>query len=157
MLGLSLRAVIFEDGDALSGTGLAQPGLFAVEVALLELLRSWGITPDVVAGHSLGEITAAYAAGVFELADAATLVAARGRLMQALPAGGTMLALGAGEAEGQGLLAEAGLRLDIAAVNGPASVVLSGSEAEIVRAGELAAGRGWKPPGCGPATPSTRC
>ncbi|MCM4084143.1 SDR family NAD(P)-dependent oxidoreductase [Actinoplanes sp. TRM88002] len=117
-------------------TGWAQPAIFAVEVALLALLRSWRISPDVVAGHSIGEITAAYAAGVLTLADAATLVSARGRLMQELPAGGAMLAVRASEADVHSAFPD----LDIAAVNGPDAVVVSGPAAEV----EKVERHGWK-------------
>ncbi|MEV4300859.1 type I polyketide synthase, partial [Microbispora rosea] len=129
------------DADGLDQTGWAQPAIFAVEVALLALVRSWGVEPDVVAGHSIGEVAAAYAAGVLTLADAATLVAARGRLMQALPAGGAMLAVGASEADVRTVLPSG---VDVAVVNGPASVVVAGAEDEITRVAERATGKGWK-------------
>src|ERR1700742_2539176 len=125
-LRLPLRQVVWgDDQDLLDSTEFAQPALFAVEAALFTLLRSWGLSPDFVMGHSGGELSRAYLAGALKLTDAAMLVAARGRLMQGLPAGGAMVSVGASEREVAPSLREGGA---IAAINGPESVVISGAQ-----------------------------
>jgi acyl transferase domain-containing protein len=128
-LRVALRQVMWgDDPELLESTEFAQPALFAVEVALAALLRHWGVVPDVVLGHSVGEISAAYVAGVLTLDDAAKVVAARGRLMAGLPAGGAMVAVAAGEGEVTPLLTDG---VSVAAVNGPNSVVISGDAAAV--------------------------
>jgi acyl transferase domain-containing protein/surfactin synthase thioesterase subunit len=131
-----LREVMWADPGAaeaqlLHETAYAQPALFALGWALAVLWRWWGLQPDLVMGHSIGEITAACVAGVFTLEDAARLVCARGRLMQSLQSQGAMVAIAAPEAEVARALEPFGA-VTMAAVNGPSSVVISGDEASVM-------------------------
>ncbi|WP_280712560.1 type I polyketide synthase, partial [Bradyrhizobium sp. BR13661] len=144
LLDLPLRDVMFaEEGSEaaarLNETAYAQPALFAVEVALFRQLKQWGIAPDILLGHSIGELSAAHVAGVWSLKDACRVVAARGRLMQAQPAGGAMVAIEAGEAEVLPLLTDG---VEIAGLNGPRSTVISGDEAAVLALAEAFKGKG---------------
>jgi acyl transferase domain-containing protein len=141
-LRLPLKDVVWGDNaDLLENTEFAQPALFVIEVALAALLQHWGIAPDLVMGHSVGEIVAAHTAGVLSLEDAATIVVARSRLMAGLPAGGAMIAVAASEREVTPLLTEG---VAIAAVNGPNSVVISGAEVSVCAVADRLAKRGTR-------------
>ncbi|MGH2371264.1 MAG: acyltransferase domain-containing protein, partial [Chloroflexota bacterium] len=130
------------DPAELAQTAITQPVVFALEYALCALWRSWGVVPAAVLGHSLGEYAAACAAGVFSLDDALRLVVERGRLVQSLPAGGSMLAVFAGEEAVTRAVDMSRLGIAVAAVNCPSEVVLSGPAAAISRVGEHLQGQG---------------
>lgn len=128
----SILDVMFEQGgEALQRTEYAQPALFALEYSLVELLRAWGITPEFVIGHSVGEYVAAAVAGVFTVDDGLALVAARGRMMQQLPGGGGMRAVAASYDAVAPLLARHATELSVAAVNAPGQTVVAGDTAAL--------------------------
>ena len=120
-----------EASSRLARTEVAQPALFALQVALVTLWRHWGIEPDAVVGHSVGEVAAAWAAGVLGLEEAVALVVERGRAMQAAEGRGRMAAVALGAEEAAAAIADAGDRLAVAAVNGPRSATLSGEKAAL--------------------------
>ncbi|MFF4606463.1 beta-ketoacyl synthase N-terminal-like domain-containing protein [Streptomyces sp. NPDC001339] len=133
-----------QEAALLDDTTYTQPALFAVQVALYRLFESWGVVPGHLVGHSVGEISAAHVTGVLSLQDACTLVAARSRLMGALPPGGAMVAARITEAEVTPWLAEVTDSVSIAAVNGPHSLVLSGAEAPLAALTDRLAAAGHK-------------
>ena len=134
LLPQPLRPVIFgKSGDtgALDETAFAQPAMFAMEMALAALWRSWGVEPVAVMGHSFGEYAAACVAGAISTADAARMVVARGRLVQALPRNGAMTVIEASEEAVSTALKCHGGRVAIAAINGPANTVISGERSAV--------------------------
>ncbi|MCR3752122.1 type I polyketide synthase [Lentzea californiensis] len=142
-LDRSLTAVIGNEPELLERTLFTQPALFAVEVALFRLLAHYGVEPDYLVGHSVGELAAAHVSGVLSLDDAARLVCARARLMDEVTAGGAMVALNAGEERvSQWLEGRPGV--DVAGFNSPGSTVVSGDEAAVLEVLELARAEGVK-------------
>nr|WP_020497365.1 type I polyketide synthase [Sciscionella marina] len=144
-----VKSLVFaEPGSAEAGrlyqTEHTQPALFAIEVALYRLLESFGVRPDFLVGHSIGELTAAHLAGVLSLPDAAGLVVTRARLMQGLPATGAMITLAASTEEIEPLLAEHRDAVSIAAVNSSDSLVISGDHDAVHAIAEAWAARGHK-------------
>jgi acyl transferase domain-containing protein/aryl carrier-like protein len=134
LLPRPLLSVIFAESESdtlINDTAFTQPALFAVEYALTQLWRSWGIEPTVVLGHSVGEFVAACVAGVFSLEDGLRMIAARGRLMSELPRNGAMAAVFATEAEVDQVLSGYRLTVSVAATNGPQSIVISGVATDI--------------------------
>ncbi|RZB15928.1 acyltransferase domain-containing protein [Streptomyces sp. F001] len=133
---LGLRDVLFGRRDdaatALDGMRYMQPALFAFQVALYRLVTSWGVVPDLLVGHSFGEIVAAHVSGSLSLADAAALAAARGELMEALPPGGAMIAVEATEQEALTAL-DCVDDVSIGVINGSRAIVLSGAEEPVTR------------------------
>ncbi len=142
----SLLEVIFAEteGSLLDNTLYTQPALFALEYALARLWMSWGIQPAVVLGHSVGEYVAACIAGVFSLEDGLKLIATRGRLMQALPQDGAMIAVIAEESQIKTAIQPYGSDVAIAAINGPQQFVLSGKREAIATLSKGLEGQGIK-------------
>jgi acyl transferase domain-containing protein/NADPH:quinone reductase-like Zn-dependent oxidoreductase/acyl carrier protein len=140
LLGWSPLAVLQEgvSAEALAATDVAQPLLFAMQVAMLPALAAEGLSPAMVLGHSVGEVAAAHAAGMLDLPQAARLVVARSRQQHRMRGVGRMAALAAGQAEAAALIAELGAEVEIAALNAPAAVTLAGPEAALARIGALA-------------------
>ncbi len=132
------------EAELLNQTKYTQPALFALGVALYRLWEHWGLTPDLLVGHSIGELAAAHVAGVFSLADACALVAARGRLMQAMPGDGAMLSIEAAEEEVAPLLSGKEHRLSIAGLNGPQQTVISGDAEAVTDIAEHFKARGLR-------------
>jgi acyl transferase domain-containing protein len=152
-----LLSVIFDDSEDVHQTFYTQPALFAIEYALFQLWQSWGVGPTAVMGHSVGEYVAACVAGVFSLEDGLKLIAARGRFMQALPAGGAMAAIFSDEATVRAAIAAFTDVVSIAAVNGPQNVVISGQGNGRNHHPRTAHGRVASSPNRSPSpTPSTR-
>ncbi|WP_344919818.1 type I polyketide synthase, partial [Streptosporangium oxazolinicum] len=144
-----IKEVVWAEPDSaearlLDRTAFTQPAIFAVEVATFRLLASLGVEPSFLAGHSIGEVAAAHVSGILDLSSAVELIVARGRLMESLPEGGGMLAVGAGEADAAELVAQVDGTAVIAAVNGPESVVVAGETRTLEEVAALGAARGYR-------------
>ena len=128
-----LLDVMFDQGGSLvNQTEYTQPALFAYQVGLYRQFQDWGFSTDYFIGHSIGELTAAYLAGLWSLPDACKLIAARGRIMQSMPTHGAMVSVQASEQEVLALLRDTEGRVNIAGLNGPQSVVISGDETAVL-------------------------
>lgn len=144
LLPQPLSTVVFgDDASLLDRTAFTQPALFALEVALMRQLEAWGVRPTALLGHSVGELAAAHVAGVLDMQDACILVAARGRLMDALPEGGAMVSIQASELEVIELLPRYE-GVEIAGLNGPRATVVSGDEPAVLALAQCFAARGCK-------------
>ena len=126
----SILSVLYtaEHAELIHQTTYTQPALFAFEYALVKLWQAWGIHPDIMIGHSVGEVVAACVAGVFSLEDGLKLIAARSNLMGAVPSDGGMVALQCDEAQARAAIIDYAAEVSIAAVNGPQSIVISGKQ-----------------------------
>jgi acyl transferase domain-containing protein len=142
----SLLSILYPEGksEAIHQTAYTQPALFALEYAIAQLWHSWGIKPDIVMGHSVGEYVAACVAGIFSLEDGLKLIATRGRLMQSLPQDGTMVSFLASEARIQEAITPYRDDVSIAAINGTESVVISGKRTSVMAIAEQLATVGIK-------------
>jgi len=143
ILGLSLRSLIDAEPDLLNQTRYTQPVLFSLGCSLYRLWESWGVCPHAVMGHSVGEYVAAWAAGVFDLEQGLILIAERARLMQSMPGSGAMVAVLGPEEKVRDILPQFEGQIEVAALNGPGHVVLSGNDASIGQAVEILEGEGF--------------
>ena len=139
-----------EEASQMHRTEIAQPAIFAMQVALAELWKSWGVRPAAIVGHSVGEIAAACVAGVFSLEEAARVIVLRARFMDDCARGeGTMLAVGLGEDEARALIARHDRTVTIAAFNGPRSLTLAGSRLSLEAMAAELEPKGFSPGSCG--------
>jgi len=144
-LSLSIKDIMFadEDNDKIHNTQFSQPALVVTEIALFELWKSWGITPEFVLGHSIGEYAAAYAANVLDLDTALRLVAVRGKLMASAPGQGAMIAVNGNSQDVKACLDSLWNTVDLAGVNSPGNLVLSGDVTRITDVSNLLVNAGF--------------